>query len=127
DGLLAEKAQLAAIFKEEQHQLKTELEEVRAKYIQAEKSLESARSFFQSQKEQLQAQRDEIERTKKQFNLEFQSIANKILEEKTQKFTETNSRSLDQILNPLKEKIKTFEEKVDKTYKAESDERNVLK
>lgn len=127
EGLRGEKVQVAAIFKEEQQQLKTELEEVRAKYIQAEKSLESARSFFQSQKEQLQAQRDEIERTKKQFNLEFQSIANKILEEKTQKFTETNSRSLDQILNPLKEKIKTFEEKVDKTYKAESDERNVLK
>src|SRR5690606_10281757 len=29
--------------------------------------------------------------------------------------------------NPLKEKIKAFEEKVDKTYKAESDERNILK
>jgi len=127
DGLLAEKAQLAAIFKEEQHQLKTELEEVRTRYIQAEKSLESARSYFQSQKEQLQAQKNEIEQTKKQFNLEFQSIANKILEEKTQKFTETNSKSLDQILSPLREKIKTFEEQVEKTYNQEAAERNTLK
>src|SRR5690606_15529854 len=45
----------------------------------------------------------------------------------TQKFTETNSKSLDQILNPLKEKIKTFEEKVEKTYQTEANERNTLK
>jgi DNA recombination protein RmuC len=34
---------------------------------------------------------------------------------------------LDIILNPFKENIKSFEEKVEKVYKAESDERNVLK
>lgn len=127
EGLREEKTQVTAIFKEEQQRLKDELDEMRDRHIQAERSLESARSYFKAQNEQLQAQREEIEQTKKQLNLEFQSIANKILEEKTQKFTETNSRSLDQILNPLKEKIKTFEEKVDKTYQQEAAERNTLK
>ncbi len=127
ESLTEEKERLNALFKVEQQQLRAELDEVRSQHMQAEKSLESARSYFKSQSEQLQAQKDDIEKTKKEFNLEFQALANKILEEKTQKFTETNTRNLDQILNPLKEKIKAFEEKVDKTYKAESDERNILK
>jgi DNA recombination protein RmuC len=40
-------------------------------------------------------------------------LANEILEEKTLKFTEKNKTNLDEILNPLKEKITTFEQKVD--------------
>jgi len=59
--------------------------------------------------------------------LEFENIANKLLDEKTKSFTEHNRTQLDVILNPFKEKLKDFEEKVDKVYKAESDERNVLK
>lgn len=127
EGLQAEKERNGQLFKEEQQQLRMELEALRAKYLEAEKSLESARSYFKSQSEQLQAQKDDIEKTKKDFNLEFQALANKILEEKTQKFTETNTRNLDQILNPLKEKIKSFEEKVEKTYNTEAAERNTLK
>jgi len=127
EGLQAEKERNGQLFKEEQQQLRMELEALRAKYLEAEKSLESARAYFKSQSEQLQAQKDDIEKTKKDFNLEFQALANKILEEKTQKFTETNTRNLDQILNPLKEKIKSFEEKVEKTYNTEAAERNTLK
>lgn len=126
-SLIAEKENITVVFKEEQQQLKNELEALREKYLEAERSLESARAYFKSQQEQLRAQKEEIESTKKQFNLEFQHIANKILEEKTQKFTETNSKSLDLILNPLKDKIKSFEEKVDKTYQTEAAERNSLK
>jgi len=59
--------------------------------------------------------------------LEFEQIANKILDEKTAKFTEVNRNSMDLILNPLRENIKAFEQKVEKVYKDESDERNTLR
>lgn len=126
-SLQEEKDRNQQLFKEEQQLLRAELEDMRSKYLEAEKSLEKARAFFQSQKELLEAQKQEIEKTKKDFNLEFQALANKILEEKTQKFTEANTKNLDQILNPLKEKLKTFEEKVEKTYQTEAAERNTLK
>ena len=61
------------------------------------------------------------------MHLEFENIANKLLDDKSKSFTEHNRTQLDVILNPFKEKLKDFEEKVDKVYKAESDERNVLK
>lgn len=72
-------------------------------------------------------QKQEVNDLQQKFQKEFENLANKILEEKSQKFTEQNRNNLDVILNPLKEKIKDFEDKVEKTYKAESNERISLK
>src|SRR5690606_17781276 len=101
ESLAAEKDSIAALLGEEQQRLRGELQQTREQLAKADKSLESARAYYQSQQERLEAQKEEIEIIKKQFNTEFQVIADKILEEKTQKFTETNSKSLDQILGPL--------------------------
>jgi len=86
-----------------------------------------AEEAFKAQRERLAEQELSIQEIQQKFQLEFQNIASKLLEEKSQKFTEVNRTSLDILLNPLKENIKAFEEKVDKVYKAESDERNVLR
>ncbi|MEO8086560.1 MAG: DNA recombination protein RmuC [Bacteroidota bacterium] len=77
--------------------------------------------------EKLGSQKMEMEELQKKFKTEFENIANKILEEKSSKFTEQNKTNLDIILNPLKEKIKEFEEKVERSYKIESTERISLK
>ncbi|WP_115170042.1 DNA recombination protein RmuC [Sphingobacterium spiritivorum] len=111
----------------ERADLKEDLEKERGERLKSDRALESAHAYLQAQQEKLDGQKKEIEETKKQFNLEFQHIANQILEEKTKKFTETNHSSITLLLDPLKEKIKTFEEKVEKTYQHESAERNVLK
>jgi DNA recombination protein RmuC len=76
---------------------------------------------------QLLEQKAELTEIQQKFKTEFENLASKILEEKTQKFTEQNKNNLDIILNPLKEQIKEFGDKVDKTYKAEAAERNSLK
>ena len=86
-----------------------------------------AEEAFKAQRERLAEQEKSIQDIQQKFQLEFQNIANKLLDEKSQKFIETNRTNLDVLLNPLKENIKAFEEKVDKVYKAESDERNVLR
>src|SRR5690606_38193172 len=127
ESLTAEKERVTALLREEQQRLIDELHDARTRLADAEKGLENARAYYKSQQEKLLEQKAEIETIKQQFNTEFQVIASKILEEKTQKFTETNSKSLDQILTPLKDKIKTFEEKVEKTYQTEASERNTLK
>jgi len=86
-----------------------------------------AEESFKAQRERLAEQELYMQELNQKFKLEFENIANKLLDEKSQKFTETNKTSLDILLNPLKENIKLFEEKVEKVYKAESDERNILK
>lgn len=114
--------------------LKTEVESLKSQLIlerdkasDAMQSLESSRSYFKAQQEKIEEQKLEIKSNQEKFNKDFELIASRILEEKTHKFTEQNRANLDILLNPLKQNIKEFEEKVERVYKAESDERNVLK
>ncbi len=59
-------------------------------------------------------QKEEVEKLQEKFTKEFENLANKILDQKSEKFTLLNKENIQNILNPLNEKIKIFEEKVDK-------------
>lgn len=69
----------------------------------------------------IQENKKELETIQEKFSKEFENLANKIFEDKSQKFTITNKENIETILNPLKEKIKIFEDKVDKTHKESID------
>jgi DNA recombination protein RmuC len=71
----------------------------------------------------LQEKQKAIEESEDKLRTAFKNLANEILEEKTQKFTEQNRVKLDEILKPLGEKIANFEKKVDEAYHKESNER----
>jgi DNA recombination protein RmuC len=105
----------------------SEINAEKEKLSKAEARIARAEEVFKSQEEKHSTLKNELENIHKKYSSEFEIIANKILEEKTHKFTEQNKSNLDIIINPLKENIKAFEEKVEKAYKAESDERIVLK
>ena len=104
-----------------------ELEAERKKNLELTAAHSQQTAFNQNLGEKLIQQKTELEELQQRFTKEFENLANRILEEKSLKFTEQNKLNLDNILNPLKEKIKDFEEKVDKSYKAEAAERNSLK
>lgn len=111
----------------EKENVATELNAERAALSNANNRLARAEEAFRGQEDKLKAQKTELEEMQKKLTSEFENIANKILDEKSKKFTDQNKTNLDIILNPLKERIKEFEDKVDKTYKAESAERITLK
>lgn len=83
------------------------------------------KSQLSAQNENLQklldSQKEEITKMQEVAKTEFQNLANKILEEKTLKFTEQNQQNLKNILNPLQEKITDFEKKVENTHKESID------
>ncbi|SDG85521.1 DNA recombination protein RmuC [Pedobacter terrae] len=126
-NLSLEKEHITALLKEEQQRLIDELQAERDRLADANRELESTRSFYLAEREKLAEQKLSYEQSQQKLNKDFELIANKILEEKSTKFIEQNRTNLDIILNPLKENIKAFEDKVEKVYKAESDERNILK
>ncbi|MCL4168192.1 UNVERIFIED_CONTAM: hypothetical protein GTU68_048442, partial [Idotea baltica] len=72
-------------------------------------------------KDKLSEQKNDLENIQVKFTKEFENLANKILEEKSSKFTEQNKENLKSILTPLNDKIKLFEDKVDKTHKESID------
>jgi DNA recombination protein RmuC len=95
--------------------------------------LESARNTLSSQNEQiarittenrylrdqLNQQKAELEEVQKKLQAEFENIANRILKERSNEFVQHNEKNIGEILNPLKEKIASFEKKVDEAYDKE--------
>ena len=59
----------------------------------------------------------ELDKIQEKFTKEFENLANKILDEKSSKFTEQNKLNITSILDPLKEKIEVFEKKVSESQK----------
>jgi len=62
-------------------------------------------------------QKAEVEKLQEKFTKEFENLANKILDEKSTKFTEQNQKNIKNILIPLNEKIQLFEKKVEESRK----------
>ncbi len=104
-----------------------ELNSERIKVIELNSSLASLKSDYNNLQDKLSEQKDEVEKLQEKFTKEFENLANKILEEKSTKFTAQNKENLDQILKPLNEKIKDFEKKVEDVYVNESKDRAGLR
>ena len=77
--------------------------------------------------DQLGHQQQDWAAARKQLQTEFENLANRLLEEKSQRFTEQNARNLQQVLHPLREKIKEFEENVERKFLDETREKSSLK
>ena len=99
----------------------TELKGEREKVIELNSSLASLNSDYSNLQQKLLEQKAEIEKLQEKFTMEFENLANKIFEEKGKAFTETNKTNLTQILDPLKEKIKDFEKRVEESNKENID------
>ncbi len=75
----------------------------------------------------LEDQKLEVEKLQEKFAKDFEILANKILEEKSEKFTITNKKNIEQILNPLQDKIKNFEKRVEDTNKESIERQSALR
>lgn len=123
----AEHQKTLVYYREEKQHLEDELIDLRTGFMDERSRAVKAEEMLNAQLDKQLQQEKYIAELQQKFKMEFEQIANKILEEKTSKFTLQNKANMDLILSPLKENIKAFEEKVDRVYKAESDERNILK
>ncbi len=114
---------------ERQNQMHITIDELKSNLLKIEKDREDIRkekefvstelarrnSELESlQKENLKRDK-ELEERQEQLRKDFELLANKILEEKSSKFTEQNKENIKNILNPLQEKIQGFEKKVEET------------
>jgi DNA recombination protein RmuC len=76
---------------------------------------------FENLWERNKEQKEEVEKLQEKFTKEFENLANKILDEKSNKFTEQNKENMKNILTPLQDKIQLFEKKVEDTHKESID------
>ena len=64
-----------------------------------------------------------LEETRQQLNRDFELLANRIFEEKSERFNRNSQTSLDTALSPLREQLKDFKQKVEDVYDKDSKER----
>lgn len=108
-------------FKLQLNQTAQERETIRAEKESLAIQLSKKETDFENLWERNKEQKEEVEKLQEKFTKEFENLANKILEEKTSKFTEQNKENLKNILTPLQDKIQLFEKKVEDTHKESID------
>ena len=96
--------------------LEESLEEQSQKRQEAELKIASMTADYNNLKENLDKERKQMEELEKRFRTEFENIANRILKQNTQEFAQASTKNMSDILNPLKEKLTSFEKKVAETY-----------
>lgn len=95
--------------------------------IQATNDHHRMRAALSYKEEQLVSQKAQLEQIGNEFTKEFKVLAQQILDEKTSSFHTVQEKSLNDLLNPLKENIKTFKQEFESKYKTESDDRISLR
>jgi DNA recombination protein RmuC len=117
NGLLSQIDQ----FKLQVNQTVQERETIRSEKESLSIQLSKKEVDFENLWERNKEQKDEVNQLQEKFTKEFENLANKILDEKTNKFTEQNKENMKNILSPLQDKIQLFEKKVEDTHKESID------
>ncbi|MDG6882152.1 DNA recombination protein RmuC [Phocoenobacter uteri] len=89
--------------------LSSQLKQTQLELTQLRTTLHEKQANFEEQ------QRNFVE-VKQQLNVEFQHLAQKILDEKTKSFDETNQSSINLLLKPFKEQIDQFQKRVNEVH-----------
>jgi DNA recombination protein RmuC len=107
--------------------LKAELNEWQSKFEKASRELSSSENEVKNLAIKLSEQKAELLTIQTQMQKDFALLADKILDEKSQKFIEKNDQQLKGILDPLKERLKQYEDRVDITHRETERERSAMK
>ena len=86
--------------------------DLKSEIAKKDENLSNLNERLDEEKKRLKAQHNHLK-------TEFENLANDILDKKSEKFTKQNKENLDKILDPLGEKIKSFEKSVQEKYENE--------
>lgn len=100
----------------ERAQKEAELRHLGAQAAGLSAELREQQESHQQRLSDLQGSRDEL-------RAQFSELAGKIFDEREQRFAQTSNERLGQLLDPLKERIQSFEKRVEESYQQEARER----
>lgn len=126
DLLQAEKRQAATALeqlKEENQRIQRQVESTTQQYVETSRQVASLQAEKRALEEKLEHQKEEMAELHKQFNLEFENIANKIFQQKTESFNKLSAESLSSLLKPFGENLNEFKHQVAEVYDKESKQR----
>lgn len=116
---LNEKIQIIQSLENQVTELTDRLNKARQVFTEKNTELQEKEKSFSEQKQNF----DEM---KQKLTLEFQNLANKILEDKTTNFKNTNKDELNHLLEPLKNKIDGFQNRMNEIHNKQVEDNSKL-
>ncbi|WP_338364248.1 DNA recombination protein RmuC [uncultured Pseudoalteromonas sp.] len=104
-----------------------ELTALREQYNQRDIELNNMRTTLEQKQQNFTEQLAQIEQSKNVLKKEFENLANKILEEKSQSFKTLNQESIEQLLKPVQGELKGFRDKMESIHVEDLKQRAALK
>ncbi|HNM26791.1 MAG TPA: DNA recombination protein RmuC [Saprospiraceae bacterium] len=120
-------ADLHAAVQQQAEQLRTELAQKELELRATHAQIAARDQTILHLESVLREQQTTNEALQQRFRTEFENVANRLLEEKSRRFTEQNSAQLHSVLTPLREKIREFEANIDRKFLEETREKSGLK
>ncbi len=68
-----------------------------------------------------------LENTEKRLQDQFENLANRIFEQKQESFTRTSKESINALMQPVRDQLKEFRQRVDHVYEKDTDDRRQLR
>ena len=113
--------------KQNLNKIESEREEIRREKEFLNSELTRKNTEYENLQQQNLKRDEELAKQQEQLRKDFELMASKILDEKSEKFTLQNKENIKQILNPLQEKIQVFEKKVEDSQKESISMHSALK
>ena len=110
-------------YREENLRIQNQAENNIKLVVEANRQVAALQAEKRALEEKLDHQKQEIVNLHKQFNLEFENIANKIFQQKAESFNKLSAESLSNLLNPFRENLNEFKHQVAEVYDKESKQR----
>lgn len=115
-------------------QLESERQSLQAKSDELSRELGEARVALREKEVTIEKERrsaheklELLERNRDALKTEFENLANKIFEQKSERFSQQTRTSLDTLLNPFRDQLQDFRKRVEDVYTTETRDRQALR
>ena len=101
---------------EQIHHLTQEQQNLTEKLTALSQELTGLKITLAEKEKHFSAQQQNFEQSKQQLGVEFQNLANRILDEKSRSFSQSNQTALETLLKPFREQIEGFQKRVNEIH-----------
>lgn len=101
---------------EQIHHLTQERQNLTEKLTAFSQELTGLKITLAEKEKHFSAQQQNFEQSKQQLGVEFQNLANQILDEKSRSFSQSNQTALETLLKPFREQIEGFQKRVNEIH-----------
>jgi DNA recombination protein RmuC len=108
-------------------ELRREIHQLQEQSAHDGQALAEAKTRLQEQHRHNEEKLKEFELAQERLKVEFENLANRILEEKGRRFDEQSRKSMDAVLNPVREQLSDFRKRIDDIHSSDTRERASLK